>query len=395
MINGKELELYFHIPFCVRKCKYCDFLSFPLCGPDAHAMGGAVTDAYMEALMGEVRGRALEGKAYRVVSLFVGGGTPSLVKTSALAELMRLVRDCFCTAPDMEATIEVNPGTVDGEKLQCLHDAGFNRLSIGLQSAREEELELLGRIHTYQEFLHAYGDARAAGFGNINVDVMSGLPGQSLDSCVDTLRHVLVLAPPPEHISAYSLIVEEGTPFARMRERGELPLPDEDLERRMYEETGRLLEDAGYRRYEISNYAKEGFACRHNCGYWQRRDYLGMGLGAASLMDNVRFRNGEGLGDYLEDPLGQRCEVQRLTRAEQMEEFLFLGLRMTSGVSGRAFAGQFGSTLEEVYGDVIQRNIADGLLQRHQETGGTSRIALTKRGMDISNYVMAQFLTGT
>ncbi len=352
-------------------------------------------DAYMEALLREMRTRASECKAYRVVSLFVGGGTPSLVKTSYLVQLMQLVRECFATAPDLEATIEVNPGTVDGDKLRVLRAAGFNRLSIGLQSVREEELVALGRIHTYEEFLRTYGSARAAGFANINVDVMSGLPGQSLESCRDTLYHLLQLVPPPEHISAYSLIVEEGTPFAELQARGELMLPEEDLERQMYEETGRILETAGFGRYEISNYAREGFACRHNCGYWQRRDYLGFGLGAASLMRNVRFRNGEALEAYVQDPLGQRCDVQRLTKEEQMEEFMFLGLRMVSGVSGSAFKRAFGADMEDIYGDVIKQNIADGLLKRQSGSGGEERIALTARGMDLSNYVMAQFLTGT
>lgn len=379
-----KLELYIHIPFCVRKCNYCDFLSSPA--------DRGTQEAYMAALFSEIAGRATEYREYEVTSVFIGGGTPSVVEAKWMVQLMELLRERFCLSGDAEVTIEVNPGTVDAEKLKAYHCAGINRLSIGLQSAKDEELKRLGRIHTSQQFLETYEAARAAGFDNINVDVMSALPGQTLQSYRQTLQKVLALTPPPEHISAYSLIVEEGTPFADWEREGRLDVPDEDCERLMYEETKRILAEAGFHRYEISNYAREGFACRHNCGYWQRVDYAGFGIGAASLIENVRFSNNRDLQKYLENPLGQRSEVQVLSVAEQMEEFMFLGLRMTQGVNVESFRQNFGHTLTQVYGEVIEKNVKDGLLYYH--TSGEF-LALTKRGLDVSNYVMAQFLFDT
>ena len=374
------LELYFHIPFCVRKCRYCDFLSAPA--------DEGTRDAYMRALRRETVGRAGEYGDHRVVSVFVGGGTPSVVDAGQLAELLRIVRECCCLEKDAEISVEINPGTADGRKLEEYRRAGFNRLSIGLQSMDGEELKRLGRVHTAEDFLETYGAAVKAGFQNINVDLMSGLPGQTPESWRRTLSAVLGLAPQPAHISAYSLILEEGTPFFDMARRGELELPDEDEDRLMYRETEAVLHQAGYRRYEISNYAKPGFECRHNCGYWTRREYLGFGVGAASLMGETRFRNGDSLAAYLERPLGCREEQHRLSRAEQMEEFMFLGLRLTEGVDPREFGARFGGRLEDVYGGVIGKNKRDGLLE--ERSGG--RLALTERGLDLSNYVMAQFL---
>lgn len=388
MTENRELELYFHIPFCVRKCLYCDFLSAPA-SPE-------VRRRYMDALIRETAERADTCRDRMVTSVFLGGGTPSVVDAKQLEELLKTVRENYALLPDAEITIEVNPGTVDGEKLVRLREAGINRLSIGLQSANDQTLAALGRIHTWQQFLDTYREARQAGFDNINVDVMSALPGQSLSDHLDTLNKVLALEPAPEHISAYSLILEEGTPLYRMAEEGKLKLPDEDADRRMYRETGHLLQRAGYTRYEISNYAREGFVCRHNCGYWTRRDYLGFGIGAASLFENVRFCNGSHLESYLEDPLGCREKFQVLSREEQMEEFMFLGLRMTEGVSTAKFEHIFGCSTESIYGEVIEKNIKEGLLRRtiRRDVRGSEEemLALTEFGLDVSNHVMAQFL---
>ncbi len=386
-MNKKELELYIHIPFCVKKCSYCDFLSAPATEQ--------TREAYMAALFAEIGGRAKEYRDRIVTSLFIGGGTPSLLSGEQILQLMERIRAQFVLAEDAEITMEVNPGTATAQKLWEFYGAGINRLSIGMQSAQAQELKTLGRIHDFEGFCQVYREAVAAGFTNINVDVMSGLPGQTLASYKDTLEKVLHLEPMPQHISAYSLIVEEGTPFAAMAERGQLPLPEEDTERAMYEETIEVLEKYGFHRYEISNYARPGYECRHNVGYWVRRDYLGFGIGAASLIDNVRFQNGRDLTAYLAHPLDCREEEQSLTTQEQMEETLFLGLRLTKGVSYDAFARQYGSSLQEVYGEVIAHNVADGLLQVTEgEENGESRrfLALTKRGLDLSNYVMAQFL---
>ena len=382
-MNQKELELYVHIPFCVKKCSYCDFLSAPATEQ--------TKEAYMAALFAEIGGRAKDYKDRIVTSVFIGGGTPSLLSADTIRQLMEHIREGFSLASDVEITMEVNPGTVTAEKLTAFYGAGINRLSIGMQSAQEQELKILGRIHDFDGFCQVYREAVEAGFTNINVDVMSGLPGQTLASYKDTLEKVLRLEPMPQHISAYSLIVEEGTPFAAMADRGELPLPEEDTERAMYEETIEVLAGYGFHRYEISNYALDGYECRHNVGYWIRRDYLGFGIGAASLIGNVRFQNGRDLNAYLAHPLACREEQQSLTTQEQMEETMFLGLRLIRGVSYPEFARCYGQTLEEVYGEVIARNVADGLLTvREDETG--RRLMLTGRGLDVSNYVMAQFL---
>lgn len=382
-MNQKELELYVHIPFCVKKCSYCDFLSAPATEQ--------TKEAYMAALFAEIGGRAKDYKDRIVTSVFIGGGTPSLLSGDSIRQLMEQIREGFSLAPDAEITMEVNPGTVTAEKLTAFYGAGINRLSIGMQSAQEQELKILGRIHDFDGFCQVYREAVEAGFTNINVDVMSGLPGQTLASYKDTLEKVLRLEHMPQHISAYSLIVEEGTPFAAMADRGELPLPEEDTERAMYEETIEVLAGYGFHRYEISNYALDGYECRHNVGYWIRRDYLGFGIGAASLIGNVRFQNGRDLNAYLAHPLACREEEQSLTTQEQMEETMFLGLRLIRGVSYPEFARCYGQTLEEVYGEVIARNVADGLLTvREDETG--RRLMLTGRGLDVSNYVMAQFL---
>ncbi|MCM1542486.1 MAG: radical SAM family heme chaperone HemW [Blautia sp.] len=386
MTDKRELELYFHIPFCVRKCLYCDFLSAP---------GAGQTKArYMETLIRETRERAGDYRDYRVVSVFVGGGTPSTVSPEKIRLLLETVRTEYDLAEDAEITIEVNPGTVDEKTLHSYRQWGINRLSIGLQSADDRELKTLGRIHTYGQFLGTYHTARKCGFSNINVDLMSALPGQTLQSYLTTLQKILSLEPAPEHISAYSLILEEGTPFYEMARRGELQLPDEECDRLMYEKTEELLEQAGYRRYEISNYARPGYECRHNCGYWRRREYLGLGIGAASLIGNRRFRNTDSLEAYLTTPLDVREDIQELTPEEQMEEFMFLGLRMTEGISIPEFQKTFGRDIEEVYAPVIEKNIRDGLLEYRGKTPPEElpRLALTKRGLDLSNMVMSQFL---
>ncbi len=380
-----ELELYFHIPFCVRKCLYCDFLSAPA--------DEETQKAYMKAMLAEVKGRADEYRNYQVSSVFIGGGTPSVIGEEWVEKLLLAVRTSFVLQEDAEITIEVNPGTVDEEKLICYKKAGINRLSIGLQSTWDEELAALGRIHDYGQFLVTYETARRTGFDNINVDVMSALPGQSMESYEETLHRLLKLSPAPEHISAYSLIVEEETPFFELWQAGNLLLPDEDCERLMYERTKEILEEAGYRRYEISNYAKEGYICRHNIGYWRRKDYIGFGIGAASLFENQRFRNGDRLEDYLAAPLLCREEELILTMEEQMEEFMFLGLRMTKGVSYDKFRQTFGRDMNQIYGAVIVKNKEDGLLREYTDTSvGEKFLALTDRGIDVSNYVMAQFL---
>ena len=373
--NGKkqsELELYLHIPFCVKKCAYCDFLSVPA--------DKAVQLCYVEALKGEIYQQKTLGLNRRVTSIFIGGGTPSILDGGQMAQLLEAVHDSFPVETDAEITVECNPGTLTADKLSCYRQQGVNRLSIGLQSADNEELRLLGRIHTYEEFLQSYTLAREMGFENINVDLMSALPGQTKESWQQTLREVLSLK--PEHISAYSLIIEEGTPFYHRFGPGageERLLPDEDTERQMYYDTKDILKAEGYERYEISNYARQGFACRHNLGYWERREYLGLGLGASSLKEGVRYRNHRKLSAYLSGDYGHE-DIQRLTRQEELEETMFLGLRKTEGVL-------LTEELLKVYKGVFERLEQQELLIR--ENG---RVRLTELGIDVSNYALAEFL---
>lgn len=372
-----------HIPFCIRKCGYCDFLSAPA--------DRETQEKYVQALEREIRGRAEEYRDYQVSTVFIGGGTPSVLGPERIGRLLDILGSCYRILPDAEITMEANPGTVDDDALTQYHRVGVNRLSLGLQSSWDEELKALGRIHTWQQFLDAYRAAVAAGFTHINVDLMSGLPGQTPSSYEATLRRVAELTPDPEHISAYSLILEEGTAFSEWYEAGKLELPDEETERALYQLTERVLREYGYERYEISNYAKKGCECRHNVGYWTRENYLGFGIGAASLVENIRFQNGSDLHAYLQEPLGQRQQEQKLTVAEQMEEYMFLGLRMTAGIGAQDFYETFHCELEQVYGDVIEKHIAQGLLA-YQDRGTERYLHLTDRGLDLANYVMADFL---
>lgn len=368
----KELEIYIHIPFCVQKCEYCDFLSAPA--------DEAVRERYIDALKEEIRQQKSFGSEYKVISIFIGGGTPSILEGAQIAEILKEIRNYFAVEADAEITIECNPGTLSEDKLSCYKKSGINRLSLGLQSADNQELKLLGRIHTYEEFLESFSLARKVGFGNLNVDLMSALPGQTKESWQETLRQVIALN--PEHISAYSLIIEEGTPFYERYKPGgqeEYLLPDEDLERQMYYDTGDILGAAGYERYEISNYAKPGFECRHNLGYWERREYLGLGLGASSLIKGVRYQNHKKLSAYLKGDYTHE-EVQKLTRREEQEETMFLGLRKAEGVL-------LTEELLEVYKGTLQRLQQKGLLLWE---GG--RVRLTDLGIDVSNYALAEFL---
>lgn len=384
-VKEKELELYVHIPFCVQKCLYCDFLSMPV--------EESVRRHYVNKLIEEIEEKAGNYKEYQVTSLFFGGGTPSLLSETQITAVMETLQKHFSIEKDAEITIECNPGTLTRQKLSAYKKSGINRISMGLQSARNEELKKLGRIHTFEEFLHNYDLVRKKGFDNVNVDIMSALPGQTVSDWEHTLKEVLKLR--PEHISAYSLIIEEGTPFyqtyasdEQRREAGGEPLllPGEETERAMYQITKELLGQKGYERYEISNYARKGKECRHNIGYWTRKNYLGLGLGSASLVENVRFSNTSDLKAYLEGKFEPQ-EREALGRKEQMEEFAFLGLRMRKGISRKRFARNFGTEIEAVYGDVIQRMTGLGLLQ--QQAGN---IFLTEEGISVSNYVMSEFL---
>lgn len=404
----KELELYLHIPFCMKKCNYCDFLS---------ASANEQTQGeYVEALLREIQFWGNCAKEYEISTIYIGGGTPSWLREEYMTAILERLREQFAILPQAEISIECNPGTVTERKFQAYKKAGINRLSIGLQSANEKELKLLGRVHSFEQFLKTYELARETGFQNINVDLMSSLPGQTPKTFADTLQKVIRLK--PEHISAYSLIIEKGTPFYdtykfdAVKQKAGMQtefLPTEEEEYEIGKLTEVVLKKAGYHRYEISNYAKTGYECRHNIGYWKRKNYLGMGLGAASLLDNIRYNNTSDLYTYLEaskkiEPQNFSCILQNGTkelvggvnlhtsadiveRTGQMEEFMFLGLRMLEGISRDEFFANFGVSVEAVYGEILNQLVEEGLLLKR---GG--RIFLTERGMDLNSYVAAQFL---
>ncbi len=378
MKNRKEnspMEIYIHIPFCIRKCDYCDFLSGPS-GPEEQA-------DYVQALLREIQA-VEEGEGRSVSSIFIGGGTPSVLDERLLGDILREIRNRFKMEEDAEITIEVNPGTANIGKLQAYREMGINRLSIGLQSPEDRELKILGRIHNYGQFLKTYQEARTVGFDNINIDLMSAIPDQTYEGWVKNLRTVAELE--PEHISAYSLIVEEGTPFAARK----LNLPDEDTEYNMYEATAQILKEYGFEQYEISNYARKGRKCRHNVGYWTRQDYLGFGLGASSLYGKERFANTADMKKYLENsknPEKIREKEPSLTREDEMAEFMFLGLRMTKGISKADFQRCFGCTIESVYGEVLEKYESMELLLEKD-----GRIFLSREGIHVSNSIMAEFL---
>lgn len=403
----KPLSVYIHIPFCVRKCLYCDFLSAPA---DIETQ-----NRYVRALLQEIKAEKDRYTDYLVETVFIGGGTPSLLQAESIETILSTLREYYVCSEDCEISMEVNPGTVTEEKAKIWKRAGINRLSIGLQSAVDAELQALGRIHNSRDFFETYEILVKTGFDNINIDLMSAIPGQTLASYRQTLKQITDLQPQPVHISAYSLIVEEGTPFYEAK----LDLPDEDTEREMYKITNDILSKCGYEQYEISNYAKPGYVCRHNCVYWTRGDYVGFGLGSASMIENVRFHNIRDFNSYVnffEDLGGSesraynrayneeempnitpweacpiREEVQHLTVEEQMEEFVFLGFRMTRGISTGEFAKNFGKTIDEVYPGIVDKYVAKELLRR-QRAGEEERIALTRDGINVSNYIMAEFL---
>lgn len=390
----ENCSLYIHIPFCVRKCLYCDFLSM--------AAEDAVKDQYIQALLRELDAWKGILQGYRLHTIFVGGGTPTCLSPRQMELFTRGL--CQMLSPldreeGLEFTVEANPGTVLPEHLSLFGEAGVNRISLGLQSAQNRELEALGRIHSYEDFLETYDLLREYGFSNLNVDLMADIPRQSLASYEDTLKKVISLK--PEHISAYSLIVEEGTPFYHMEEEGVLEIPSEEVDRQMYRRTEELLGEAGYRRYEISNYARPGYACRHNLVYWNAGEYLGVGLGASSCLGGTRFQNTGNLSEYLsyfnrERDFGNSMEnqpvfqeMQRLTENARKEEFMFLGLRKMEGISAAEFQKRFGESLWEVYGRVISTLIHQDLMKKSADG---ERIFLTRRGIDVSNVVLAEFL---
>jgi len=372
----KEIALYIHIPFCKQKCLYCDFTSF--------ANIDGYMNKYVDALNKEIIDRC---RGYKIKSLFIGGGTPSYLDEVSLKKLMNTIKKLDYTV-EVEKSMECNPGTVDKNKLEIIRCGGINRLSFGLQTTKNSLLKKIGRIHSYEEFKNNYTLARELGFNNINIDMMFGLPDQSLEDYEESLKEVITLD--PDHISAYSLIIEDGTPFYKLFKDNKLTMPNEEVERDMYANTKKILQAKGYYQYEISNYAKDNKECLHNKVYWSLEEYIGVGLGASSFIDNKRIKNISKLEEYINNAGNNKCifeEEYVNTKKDNIEEFMFMGLRMIKGIEEKEFEKRFSINVDSVYEKVIKDNINKGLLQREQGS-----ISLTENGIELSNYVMSDMI---
>lgn len=371
----KTLGLYLHIPFCRSKCLYCDFCSFPR--QDEEKMV-----EYAAALCRDLKKHAPDCRDYIVDTVFLGGGTPTTLPAYLLKELMGEIYKNYNVSPNAEITAECNPVTGERELFARMRAAGINRLSIGLQSAHENELKALGRLHNFDIFATCFADARAAGFDNISVDVMSGIPLQTPESRRETLQKVLALS--PEHISSYDLIIEAGTPFAR--KRATLSLPDEEAARKMYLEGIAFLAENGYEQYEISNFARAGYESRHNLKYWNCDEYLGFGVAAHSDFGGVRFGNSRDIDAYL---AGSDITEEKSIpdKSERINEYVMLRFRLCEGVSVSAFEERFGIDFEETFGKKLAPFLPSGLVRC--ENG---QYCLSKEGMLVSNAILSQIL---
>lgn len=381
----KELGLYIHIPFCKQKCYYCDFVSY--------AKNEKFFERYIEALLEEMN-NFFDNNDIEIKTIYIGGGTPSIIDAKYIEKIMNFFKEKDLLKKTKEITIEVNPGTVDEEKIKCYKKAGINRLSIGLQSTDDNMLKKIGRIHCYKDFLNTYKFAKEAGFDNINVDIMIGLPKQKISDVKNTLEKIINLEPePPKHISVYSLIVEENTPIEKMINDGTLELPDEENERNMYWYVKNFLELNGYNHYEISNFAKDGYESIHNSDCWKQKEYIGFGVAAHSFIDDVRFGNTSNLDEYLRNCENKDFENNRIIDEiekdlfSKEQEFMLVGLRMIDGVSIQEFKNKFGENPIFVFKSELSKLVEDGLLMVDFD-----RIKLTNRGLDLANLVWEEFV---
>ncbi len=373
----QQVALYIHMPFCIKKCAYCDFNSYEKL---------EIIPRYLSALKREMEN--YKRHKLKAETVYIGGGTPTVLNETQLYLLIQSIYDCFDVMPGAEFTIEANPGTLTKSKLNTLKRLGVNRLSIGLQAYQDKLLKILGRIHSQKDFNDTYNLAREAGFKNINVDVIFGLPEQSVSDFVSTLEKLCVLL--PEHISCYSLIVEPDTPFYELKKQGNLNLPNENDERLMYYHAKNYLQEQGYIHYEISNFAIPGKESSHNIIYWQLKDYLGLGAGAHSFMKGIRFNNYYKPEKYIEaiEKHNSALEMQeRLSIKDKQAEFCFLGLRLIKGISKHDFYTTFGIHIHEVYGEAIEKLKKLGLLDENRQY-----LKLTSHGLDFANDVFIEFL---
>lgn len=379
MKNKNPLGIYIHIPFCRQKCKYCDFNSYS----GMENMSFSYTDALV---------REIELSEYKGIldTVYIGGGTPTYLDAKLIQKIMKAVRENFTLTEDCEITIECNPGTADLKKLRALKDCGINRLSIGLQSDNDEILKTLGRIHTYAEFKDCLFSAAEAGFGNISIDLMFGLPGQTAEIWNETLRRAVKL--PISHISAYALKIEPGTPFYTLHKNGNLTVPDDDLSRNMYDDCVKILSENGFERYEISNFAKSEKYSRHNLKYWTGGDYIGFGAGACSRIGLRRFSNLRGIGEYIAaiEKYGtaeNKSETIINNKSDAMSEYVFLALRLDSGINKTEFNNKFGIDIYEVFQKPLEKHIK--LTKVLTDSGG--HIKIKPEYTYVSNIIMADF----
>ena len=382
MLN--ELGIYIHIPFCKQKCYYCDFVSY--------SNKCSEVKEYIESLKKEIE--EFDFLNYKVTSIYIGGGTPSYIDSiyivEILSELKEKLKCNLIEFKDIEITIEVNPGTVDKKKLNDYKKLGINRLSIGLQSTKNDILKKIGRIHTYQEFLEIYKLARKTGFKNINIDLMIGIPGQKIGDLKNTLQDIIKLE--PEHISVYSLIIEENTPIEKMLENGEIKLPDEDLERNMYWYVKNTLELNGYNHYEISNFAKLGKESRHNLNCWNQEEYIGFGVAAHSYLNGIRFSNTINVEEYIQHIENNRKEENiQIEESQSLEdkknEFMMLGFRKIQGVDIARFKEKFIDNPIFLYRENLNKLVEEGLIEVD-----LNHIKLTNKGIDLANLVFEEFV---
>ena len=374
-----KISLYIHIPFCAQKCLYCDFPSF--------ARKDHLRKAYIEALNKEIISLREKHNNLEINTIFIGGGTPSVLEADELECLLKEVAK-LNMAKDIEYSMECNPGNLTEEKLEVMKKYGVNRISMGLQAKQDNLLKGLGRIHNYKTFKENFLLAKKVGFNNINVDLMFGLPNQRLNEWEETLREIISLE--PAHISAYSLIIEEGTAFYNLYENDKLKLPTEEEERKMYHLAKKILEENGFNQYEISNYAKEGKECRHNLAYWNMDNWIGVGSAAASYINGKRIKNINSVEEYINsiNEKGEAVEeIINNSKNDNMEEFMFMGLRKINGIDENEFKKRFSMNINDVYGEILNKYIGEGLLIR--ESG---RIFLSEKGIEISNIIMADFL---
>lgn len=374
-----KISLYIHIPFCAQKCLYCDFPSF--------SRKYHLRKAYIEALNKEIINLREKHNNLEINTIFIGGGTPSVLEADELECLLKEVAK-LNMAKDLEYSMECNPGNLTEEKLEVMKKYGVNRISMGLQAKQDNLLRGLGRIHNYKTFKENFLLAKKVGFNNINVDLMFGLPNQRLNEWEETLREIISLD--PAHISAYSLIIEEGTAFYNLYENDKLKLPTEEEERKMYHLAKKILEENGFNQYEISNYAKEGKECRHNLAYWNMDNWIGVGSAAASYINGKRIKNISSVEEYINsiNENGEAVEeIINNSKNDNMEEFMFMGLRKINGIDENEFKKRFSMNINDVYGEILNKYIDEGLLIRD-----SGRIFLSEKGIEISNIIMADFL---